>query len=215
MHAYDIRKQSKFEELDYIRLKSILRNYAQPRNKIRNLLKNKDLIRVKKGLYIFGPKIAFGTHSKEHLANLIYGPSAISLEYALSFYEMIPEKVTELTSITLKKSKLFETPAGRFSYQHISNERYSYGITQKNIAERNILIAIPEKALCDMLVLKASHLRSRKNFLAYLYENLRVEEESIAKLNLATVHDLLKVYQHPNIEFLYKHLQELKDASSH
>jgi hypothetical protein len=81
----DIRKQSPFEELDYLRLKSILQRYLQPRNEIQGLLKTGALLRVKKGLYVFGHDAALGPYCKEHLANFIYGPSAILLEYVLSF----------------------------------------------------------------------------------------------------------------------------------
>src|SRR5207302_3122946 len=101
MHIQEIRNLAPFEEIDYLFLSGTLKGYAQPRNKIKAFIAHKDLIRVKKGLYVFGPKVARIPYCKELLANLIYGPSAISLEYALSFYGFIPEKVEELTSITV------------------------------------------------------------------------------------------------------------------
>ena len=61
----------------------------------------------KKGLYIFGKSVALQPYSKEVLANLIYGPSAISLSYALSYYGLIPERVHIVTSITNNRIKTF------------------------------------------------------------------------------------------------------------
>src|SRR5205085_9208942 len=100
------------EEIDYQFLLSLLLEYARPREKISAWLKSGELIRVKKGLYIFGPQVAQGPYSPEVLANLIYGPSAISLNYALSFYGLIPERVTTITSITNKRNKQFSTAVG-------------------------------------------------------------------------------------------------------
>ena len=41
------------------------------------------IVRVKKGLYVFGLDYRRGAWSREVLANLIYGPSYVSLDYAL------------------------------------------------------------------------------------------------------------------------------------
>ena len=140
------------EEFDYGAITHALRAYKNPRVKINDLLKKGDIIRIKKGLYIFGPELAREPYSKEVLANLIYGPSYISLEYALSFYGLIPERVETVTSITSKRKKLFDTPTGIFSYKYINPSMYSYGITLHKLDERHsILIACREKAVSDML----------------------------------------------------------------
>jgi predicted transcriptional regulator of viral defense system len=206
MHISEIRKQFPFEEISYLGLQSILQSYAQPRNKIRQFLKSGDLIRIKKGLYVFGPRAALGPYCKEHLANIIYGPSAISLEYALSFYNMIPERVAEVTSITIRKNKSFITPVGRFSYRYLAPAKYTLGITQITIEGRNILIATPEKAIFDMLSLKTPKLNSIKELQSHLYENLRLETESILKLDHLLVKELFTHYCHSNIKLLLNYL---------
>ena len=53
--------------------------------------------------------------STEILANLIYGPSSISLDYALYYYGLIPEHVRVVTSITPQRNKIFNTPIGQFT----------------------------------------------------------------------------------------------------
>ena len=79
MNIYQLRQAAGREEIDYAFLLSQLREYREPRKKIQAWLENGDLIRVKKGLYIFGPKVTRRPFCQEWLANLIYGPSAISL----------------------------------------------------------------------------------------------------------------------------------------
>jgi predicted transcriptional regulator of viral defense system len=148
----NLRNSILTEEFDYSFIKYALCEYKNPRVKINGLLKKGKIIRVKKGLYVFGHELAKGPYSKEVLANLIYGPSYISLEYALSFYGLIPERVEAITSITSKRKKLFNTPVGIFSYRYINPSIYSYGVTLYELDKyHSILIASKEKALSDML----------------------------------------------------------------
>src|SRR5579871_4020362 len=120
MLTADIKKLTPNREIDYLFMKYILQDYAQPRAKITALLRSKDLIRVKKGLYLLDGKDEDKPFVKETLANLIYGPSYISMEYALAFYGFIPERVEVLTSVTSKKDKLFKTPVGVFNYRYLN-----------------------------------------------------------------------------------------------
>ena len=49
-----IRKAVNREEFDYQVLTTYLKGYSYPRDKITDLLREGQIIRVKKGLYIFG-----------------------------------------------------------------------------------------------------------------------------------------------------------------
>ncbi len=214
MNIQSIRSKALFEEIDYLFLKDCLKNYAHPRMKIRNLLKSKDLINVKKGLYVFGASARQGPYSKEVLANLIYGPSAISLEYALSFYGLIPERVEEVTSITPKRNKEFNTPVGRFSYHYLRLSKYPIGITQINIMNRNILIATKEKAICDMLYLKCGLLKNEDYLTEYLFENLRLDENVMQFLDEDLLTALADNYRHPNIFLFYNYVMNTRGKNN-
>jgi hypothetical protein len=210
----DIRNASVHEEIDYLFLKSILRNYSRPRAKITNLLKNKDLIRVKKGLYVFGERYAKKPYVIETLANLIYGPSSISLEYALSYYGMIPERVEVVTSVTSKRDKVFHTPIGTFSYRYLHQSKYPIGITEVMIDETHpILIATPEKALADKIMLASPGLQlaNKQDVAEYLYEDLRIPEQKIAGLDLERLSRIKSTYQDQNVSLLYLYLMAVKD----
>ena len=58
------------------------------------------LIKIRNGLY----ETEANTPSYL-LAGSIYGPSYISFEYALSYYGLIPERVTTITCATFNKRK--------------------------------------------------------------------------------------------------------------
>lgn len=206
----DIRKAALNEEIDYIFLMHMLRDYARPRDKITQLLKSKALIRVKKGLYIFGEKYARKPYVIETLGNLIYGPSYISLEYALSFYGMIPERVEVVTSVTNKRDKSFVTPIGVFSYRYLHPKKYSVGITEVLIDDTHpVLFATPEKALADKIILESSGLKftDERDVAHYLYDDLRIASEKIAKLDAKKLDKIAEVYADKNINQLVSFLR--------
>jgi len=204
-----IRNSILTEEFDYNFLKYLLHEYKNPRVKIHDLLKKGLIIRVKKGLYVFGPEWARQPYSNEVLANLIYGPSYISLEYALYYYDLIPERVETVTSITNKRKKFFNTPVGAFSYRYINSSIYPYGITVHDIDKyHSILIATREKALSDMLYFQ-NKINNVCQIEEYLLDNLRIEKTVLAGFDMNKVKVLARYYG-GNVSLLYKFLEELK-----
>lgn len=163
----------------------LLSDYRSPNDKISELIKSKELISIRRGLYITGPKMDLPTPEPFLIANHLRGPSYVSLESALSYWNTIPERVYEISSVTIKTSKVYKTPVGRFSYQQLKIPYYSYGI--KNIEyspKQTVLIASPEKALCDKVVLTPKiYLRSIKQTREFLMEDLRMDSEVLSILD--------------------------------
>ena len=84
---------------------------------------------------------------------MIYEPSYISLERALRYYNLIPEGVFMVTACTSKKTQIFDTIAGVFSYRSLS-PGLMFGYELQTIGEYNtIRIATVEKAICDYIYL--------------------------------------------------------------
>lgn len=173
------------EEFDYQALVDALSGYASPRDKITALLRQGNLIRVKKGLYVFGEHLRRRPCSREVLANLIYGPSYLSLDYALGFHGLIPEQVVTLTSVTTGRSRSFATPLGTFSYQMIPLRAFRTGMDRVELADgRACLMAIPEKALADKLMCaRRSGVDSLRELSRYLMQDLRIDKAELAKLD--------------------------------
>ena len=163
----------------------LLSDYQRPNDKISELLKRRELISIRRGLYITGPKMDLPTPEPFLIANHLRGPSYVSLESALSYWNMIPERAYEISSVTIKTSKLYKTPIGRFSYQQLKTPYYSYGIM--NIVyspKQTMLVASPEKALCDKVVLTPKiYLRSIKQTREFLMEDLRMDSEVLKTLD--------------------------------
>jgi hypothetical protein len=163
--------------IDYATLVTLLRQYRSPKDKIAAMEKQQQLIRIKKGLFVVAPQEGIGTISRELIANHLYGPSYVSLESALSYHNLIPERVYSVRSVTMKRAKKYDTPLGVFDYRTVSPDYFSIGI-QQQVTKNNttFLIASPEKALCDMIVLSSSlRLQSAKAVKIYLEEDLRID----------------------------------------
>ena len=190
----------------------LLSKYQSPNDKISELLKSKELISIRRGLYITGPKLDLPTPEPFLIANHLRGPSYVSLESALSYWNMIPERAYEISSVTIKTSKLYKTSVGRFSYQQLKTPYYSYGI--KNIAyspKQTMLVASPEKALCDKVLLTPKiYLRSIKQTREFLLEDLRMDTEVLKTLDTKAMKSWIKnAPKKSSLKMLIKTLIEL------
>ena len=200
----NIRKKIQHEEFDYQTLLDCLKNYARPRDKISDLLKKGVIVRVKKGLYIFGDEYRRRPYSREILANLIYGPSYISLDYALQYYGQIPERVEAVTSVTTGRSRKFSTPVGLFSYRMIPLKAYRIGMDRVEISDgRAFLMATPEKALADKL-----HdgwglgIQTQTELSNYLEEDLRIDSAALRELKPTDLDAVARRYRSRKIRLL-------------
>ncbi len=211
----DIRDQVRTEVLDYQQLVSCLRGYAKPRDRISGLLADGSLIRIRKGLYVFGQRYRRTPLSREHLANLIYGPSYVSLDYALSHYGLVPERVENVTSVTTGENRRFSTPFGDFSYRPLPPPRYAPGIRWAGEGDTHYLIACPEKALVDKVWAdKRFSPANLKDFDAYLFEDLRLDEEQAAALDREQLATICAAFASRKIDMLARCLARQRSVSS-
>ena len=148
--------KNKFKDMLIIDSQSInlLKNPAYFRRQLSDWKKKKWLLELRKGMYVINDFYFKERLSLLYLANQIYKPSYISLEYALSEYELIPEKVNVITSIATRKTASFENDFGMFSYTKIKNS-YFFGYRMIEINDQHVLYATKEKALLDYLYINS------------------------------------------------------------
>jgi len=105
---------------------------------------------LRRGVYLL-PKLQRARVTIERIANKLYGPGYVTGIWALSKYGLIPEGAVEVTNATTKNPAYFETPAGRFRYQHIA-PHLVFGIEKQKTADGNAArVADREKTLLDFL----------------------------------------------------------------
>lgn len=197
-------KSIPYEEFDYQTLLDAVRGYARPRMKISAMLAKGDIIRVKKGLYILGEPLRRRPFCRELLANLIYGPSYISLEYALHYHGLTPERVEAVTSVTCGRSRTFATPVGTFSYRMIPLEAFRTGMDRVELDDgRSFLVAIPEKALADRIVAdRGAGISTQKELHEYLLSSLRIDPAGLRELDPVRVAEIARAYRSRRVKLL-------------
>lgn len=138
------RKIRIFTNLEFARIFSL--SQYQTEYSLRELIREGLLTRLKKGFYL----LKTDPPLEEEVANALYKPSYISFEYALAYYNVIPEMTYQITSATTKPTRLFTVGHNAYSYYTIKPEVYTgYILSQRG--ERRFYIAEPEKALIDYL----------------------------------------------------------------
>lgn len=167
----------------YAELVSQLGDYRAPKNKVQDLERRGEIIRLKKGYYVAAANAAAPV-VLELVANHLHGPSYVSLQTALRHYGLIPEHVVTVQSVTTGRTCEYANTLGRFTYAHVPAPYYALGITGKQSQGVYIQIATPEKALCDLLVLTSGlRLRSLRAAREFLEDYLRFDMEAFYRMN--------------------------------
>lgn len=169
-------------------LQSLYKDYQSPNMHIAMLEKKGLLIRLKRGLYAVSPEISGKELSVGLIANHLYGPSYVSLHWALRWYGLIPERVETVTSITTRHTREFETPLGRYTFRGVSKEYFPIGITSQEDAGLHFLLASPEKALCDMLM-NEKHVpdQSISRLEIFFEEDMRIDLEDLRQMDVSII----------------------------
>ncbi|GHT49320.1 hypothetical protein AGMMS49982_02550 [Bacteroidia bacterium] len=176
-------------------LYSLYGNLKRPDEKVSELERKGLVIRVKRNLYVVAPKVHNQTISTELVANHLYRPSYVSLESALAYYGLIPERVYTMRSVCTKLHKQYDTPLGNFEYVKVPAQYYPIGVRQEIIDNSYaFLIASPEKALCDKIVATPNlRLQSVKAMGEYLGDDLRIDFSAVPKFDLDIIRQCIEV----------------------
>jgi hypothetical protein len=121
------------------------------RNQLSRWVKRGMILPLRKGLYTFHSDETESRPNVLYLANRLYEPSYVSLEYALSIYELIPDYVPVVTSVTTRKTLKLINTIGTFTYQHVLPQAFRGFVQDKQDGGQPVLTAEPEKAVLDFL----------------------------------------------------------------
>lgn len=181
-------------------------SYVNPAAKIGRMVRDGDLIPVIRGLYETDRSVP-----GYYLAGILYGPSYLSFEYALAWYDLIPEAVYTFTSATCgkRRKRQFKTPYGVYTFRDIPVAAFAYGIKLHEENGYGFIIASAEKAVCDQLY-TCSPCPNRKALRQLLFEDLRIDETAFYDLDLNEMVDLASLYQTANHRLLISMLKKRK-----
>lgn len=143
------------------------------RRQVSGWVKKGYMLQLKKGIYILSDTFRKVTPSRRFIANYLVSPSYLSLEYALGYYDLIPEKVTVYSSLTTKKTQTFINILGKFEYCSVKESLF-FGFNKAASDNQDFFIALPEKAILDFFYFREDVKGVFGEFEAFRFQNLEV-----------------------------------------
>ena len=181
-----------------VQLQNELEGYASPKSKITHMIGKGEIVRVSRGVYVTSLK-----EPRLPIASYLRSPSYISFQTALSYHQMIPERVYEIMSagFRLNKDYRYDTPLGRYSFQYVPERVFSLGIIPGEEESCGFRIASPEKALCDTLY-KIPRIANSHAIAALLFEDLRMDDKVIEALDWDLINEIAMRYRSTTLRSL-------------
>jgi len=164
------------------------------KNNLGRWVKKGYLLKLRNNLYTFS-ELKNVNNIHFYIANRIYRPSYLSLHTALSFHGLIPESIVQTTSVSTMKTARFKNELGSFSYKKIKNELF-FGYTQLEFTkDKTFLIALPEKALLDLLYLYPFYNNETE------ITNLRIDQQILSEvMQFSRLHEFLSRFKNKSLE---------------
>lgn len=180
-------------------------NLAQIRLQLNRWAKNGKIIRLHKGFYTLAKPYRKIAPEPFCIANSLKRASYVSLHSALSWYGMIPEFVPVITSITTGRPQTIETPLGRFEFRHVS-KKYFWGYRQVDLQfGQTGFIALPEKALLDVIYLTPSGEETE------CLEELRLQ--NFEQINRVVLREFVERFKSPKLRRGLDNIETILDES--
>ncbi|PHQ81251.1 MAG: hypothetical protein COB66_02720 [Coxiella sp. (in: Bacteria)] len=162
------------------------------------------LVKVKRGLYYLGERLATHPPHPFELAQFIYGPSYISLESALAYHNLIPEAVYAITCASIKRTAQFMTPLAEFKYHRLPLENFLLGVRYIENDPYQFFMASPWKALLDYIYCYKKEWDS----MTPLQESLRIELDDLPLISSSELSKLTHYYHSQRITRFIKQIPQ-------
>jgi hypothetical protein len=158
-----------------------------------------EILRLKPGLFLLGSKFRRSSPHPYVVAALLHAPSHVSLETALSHHGLIPEAVQQVASVTAARSRAFDTPIGRFTFQRVPARDPRAGVQAVKLGQDAwAFIASPPRAIADLVYLRPS-VSWVKDGLGFLTDSLRMEEEDLGRVDFSSCEEILESLRSPRV----------------
>jgi len=144
------------------------------RVQISRWVNDKKLLQLRRGLYAVSPDYSGQTPDLFIAANTIKTASYVSCQTALAWHGVIPDISNAVTSVTSGRSCTVSNALGTFIYRHVKPELLWGYESAKTPSTDVARIAVPEKALLDLVYLEPGG-----DSLPYL-KQLRLSEDGLS-----------------------------------
>ena len=150
------------------------------------------IYQLRRGLYSLAPPFQKVKPHPFVIANQMVRGSYVSCQSALAYYDLIPEYVPVITSVTVLRPARWETPFGVFEFRHLKIDLlHGYRLIDLS-QEQRAFVATPEKALLDLI-----HLHPGADSPEYLRE-LRLQ--NLERMNLEELNRVASLTNSPKLQ---------------
>ncbi len=155
----------------------------------------KEVLRLKPGLYCLGDVYRRSHPHPFVVAAMLHSPTHVSLESALRFHQLIPEAVYSVASVTVQRTRKFETPLGDYQFYRVPAIHPLAGVKTVEIEKDSwVFVANPLRAIADLVYLR-KQVCWENDKMAFLTESMRMEVEDLAGISFAEFDDLLASFR--------------------
>jgi hypothetical protein len=178
---------------------------------VHRAIEKDEVLRLKPGLYCLSPAYRKSEPHPFIIAAALHSPSHVSLESALSYHDLIPEAVFQVSSVTIQRSRSFKTPLGTFVFFRIPSENPKAGVESVKVdANAWAFVASPFRAIADLIYLR-KEVNWEKDGLRFLTDSLRIEEDDLRQLDLEGFDEVCESFRNRRtrayMEYLRKELE--------
>ncbi len=171
-------------------------------------IKAGEILRIKRGLYVLAPEYRKTDPPPFTVAALLYPPSHVSLETALSYHGLIPEAVYQVASVTVKRRRTFDTPLGVFSYHCVPSRHPMAGVDAVKLQSTFwAFVATPLRAIADLVYLNHT-ISWHKDGRRYLLDSLRLEEEDLSGLSYERSAQIIESFRSRRVKSFLENMQK-------
>lgn len=164
------------------------------------------LWQLRRGLYMPAPPYQRVSPHPFVVANRLVPGAYVSLQAALAYYDIIPEHVAAVTSVTARRPGRWATPAGVYIFRHV-RPTLLFGYRSLSVGEGQMaFVATPEKALLDII-----YLQPGADVMAYV-ASLRLQ--NLETLDLSLLNDLAGRFDKPKLQYAAKVIVGLVDETA-
>ena len=164
--------------------------------KVKRALASNEIQAVRRGLYCLARPYRRHPINVYALAQLVYGPSYVSMESALSYHGWIPEGVRVCTNACLGNAKDFHTPFCLFSYERVPQRAFYTGVERVDDGDHGVaLMATPAKALADYYYVRHPSWKTIRDAAG----SLRIEPEDLCQVSAEEIDELAANYRNRRV----------------
>lgn len=161
------------------------------------------LEQLRRGLYALSKPYRKAEPHPFLIANALVRPSYVSLQSALRYHGLIPEHVPVTTSVTTGRPGEYDTAFGTYAFRHIDTS-YFWGYETVELATQQAFVAMPEKALLDLV-----YLQTAGDEPAFL-ESLRLQNSEALRMDV--VDEMVERWGKPKLQRAAESIREITAA---